>query len=54
MNCWYMFDLANLWTHGVGWCQHEEEADKRRRFMEEYFSVTIKGYTSETSIAEEM
>lgn len=18
MNCWYMFDLANLWTHGVG------------------------------------
>jgi Ser/Thr protein kinase RdoA (MazF antagonist) len=54
MNCWYMFDLANLWTHGVGWCQHEEEADKRRKFMEEYFSVTIKGYTSETSIAEEM
>ncbi len=26
MYCWYMFDLANLWTHGVGWFQFEDVA----------------------------
>lgn len=35
MKCWYMFDLANLWTHGVGWCQYEKEAEKRKEFMKE-------------------
>jgi Ser/Thr protein kinase RdoA (MazF antagonist) len=23
--CWYMYDLADLWTHGVGWIQFEPE-----------------------------
>ena len=23
MNCWYMFDLANLWLHNEGWTRHE-------------------------------
>ena len=25
MYCWYMFDLANLWTHGTGWFQREPD-----------------------------
>ena len=32
--CWYMFDLAHLWTHGVGWYQHEPDPKKRMACME--------------------
>lgn len=52
MYCWYLFDLANLWTHGVGWCQFEENPDKRRVFMTEYFDVLLAGYRSETEVSE--
>ncbi|MBE6022590.1 MAG: aminoglycoside phosphotransferase [Cellulosilyticum sp.] len=48
--CWYMFDLANLWTHGVGWIAWEKNAEKRREFMKEYFNDIVSGYRSETSI----
>ena len=51
---WYMFDLASLWTHGVGWIQFEKDADKRRKFMDDYFSVVITGYRSETEISDIM
>lgn len=54
MNCWYMFDLANLWTHGVGWYQFEEDSEVRRKGMEKYFAMVIKGYRSETDISDEM
>jgi len=54
MYCWYMFDLAHLWTHGVGWFQFEEDKSKRRLGMQEYFDMIIKGYRSETDISEEM
>ncbi len=47
---WYMYDLANLWTHGVGWVQFEPDADKRREFMEQYFATVLAGYRSETRI----
>jgi len=54
INCWYMFDLANLWTHGVGWCQFEEDPKKRMAFMEQYFDVILQGYRSETNVADEL
>ncbi|MNO32382.1 Homoserine kinase [compost metagenome] len=48
--CWYLFDLAALWTHGVGWTQFEPDAAKRKKFMDDYFEVVLKGYRSETTI----
>ncbi|WP_338554103.1 phosphotransferase [Paenibacillus sp. KS-LC4] len=52
--CWYMFDLAGLWTHGVGWIQFEPDADKRKKFMDDYFETVLAGYTSETKIEKSM
>ncbi|MBR6535902.1 MAG: phosphotransferase [Lachnospiraceae bacterium] len=52
--CWYMFDLANLWTHGVGWCQFEEDAEKRMEYMGHYFDTVLEGYRSETEVSEEL
>ncbi len=54
MNCWYMFDLANLWIHNEGWTRHE--ADPRRRFalMRECFDLQLQGYRTETDLPEEM
>lgn len=54
MYCWYLFDLANLWTHGVGWCQFEEDAGKRMEFMGHYFDTVLAGYRSETEVSEEL
>jgi Ser/Thr protein kinase RdoA (MazF antagonist) len=50
--CWYLYDLANLWTHGVGWIQFEPDAAKRKKFMKEYFSDVLSGYRSETGITD--
>lgn len=50
-NCrsfFYLFDLANLWTHGVGWIAHERDASKRKSFMTDYFDVILDGYRTET------
>lgn len=52
--CWYMFDLAGLWTHGVGWIQFESDADKRHKFMDDYFETVLEGYRSETGIEPSM
>jgi Ser/Thr protein kinase RdoA (MazF antagonist) len=52
--CWYLVDLANVWVHGVGWIQFEPDAEKRQRFMSEYFGTVLEGYRSETRISEEM
>ncbi|MEK4274274.1 phosphotransferase enzyme family protein [Paenibacillus sp. FSL R7-0026] len=51
---WYMVDLADLWTHGVGWIQFEPDADKRKQFMDDYFQTALAGYTSETKIEDSM
>ncbi len=48
--CWYMFDLANLWTHGVGWCQFMEHAKDRKDYMEDYFRTILLGYREETEV----
>lgn len=52
--CWYMYDLANIWAHGVGWIQFEQDAGKRKKFMEEYFETVLAGYRSETEIDDAM
>ncbi|USK52984.1 phosphotransferase [Cytobacillus solani] len=52
--CWYMYDLANLWTLGMGWIQFEPDAGKRKNFMNDYFRTVLVGYTSETKIEDSM
>ena len=53
--CWYMFDLAHLWTHGVGWCQWMPDGEKRLDYMmEEYFATILEGYRSEATVSEEL
>ena len=49
---WYLYDLAELWVHGVGWVQLEPQAEKRREFMDEYFATVVAGYRSETVLAD--
>ncbi|UHA75417.1 phosphotransferase enzyme family protein [Paenibacillus sp. 481] len=51
---WYMYDLADLWTHGVGWIQFEQDAAKRQAFMDHYFSTVLAGYRSETTLEDSM
>ena len=52
--CWYMFDLAHIWTHGVGWCRREPDPEKRMKYMDHYFSTVLEGYRSETDVPEAM
>ena len=54
MNCWYMFDLANLWTHNEGWTRQEPDPNKRLMLMQQCFDCQLQGYRSETDIPEEM
>jgi len=49
---WYLYDLANLWVHGVGWVQFEPNPTKRKLFMDDYFNTIIEGYRSETNISD--
>lgn len=51
---WYMFDLASVWTHGVGWAQFEPDAEKRKQLMDQYFAVVLEGYRSETKLDDRM
>ncbi len=53
-HCWYMYDLANVWEHGVGWVQFEADKEKRQQFMTEYFETVLDGYKSETKIDNKM
>ena len=52
--CWYMFDLAHLWTHGVGWYRHIPDPEKRMEGMKHYFDTVLEGYRSETDVPGEM
>ena len=52
--CWYMFDLAHLWTHGVGWYRHIRNAEQRMACMNQYFGKILEGYRSETDVSERM
>lgn len=53
--CWYMYDLANIWTEdGVGWIYFEQDEVKRKKYMEDYFETLLAGYRSETEIDNSM
>jgi Ser/Thr protein kinase RdoA (MazF antagonist) len=52
--CWYMYDLASVWGHGVGWIQFEKDVNKRMKFMEDYFKTVLDGYRSETDLDDVM
>ncbi|MBQ6961249.1 MAG: phosphotransferase [Clostridia bacterium] len=52
--CWYMFDLAHVWTHGVGWYRHLADPKKRMEGMRHYFDTVLEGYRSETEVPDEL
>ena len=52
--CFYMYELAALWTQGVGWIQFERNIEKRKAFMDEYFYAVLSGYRSETAIEDSL
>ncbi len=52
--CWYMFDLAHVWTHGVGWFRHIPDPAKRMEGMKHYFDTVLEGYRSETDVPDEL
>jgi len=52
-SCWYMFDIANLWSHGRGWIARNPDPEERHRFMDGYMKTVIEGYRSECEIDDE-
>jgi len=54
MNCWYMFDLANLWLHNEGWTRQEPDPEKRFKLMQQCFDLQLQGYKTETDLPEEL
>ena len=52
--CFYKYELASIWTHGVGWIQFERDIEKRKAFMDEYFDTVLSGYRSETAIEDSL
>ena len=52
--CWYMFDLAHVWTHGVGWYRHLRDPKKRMEGMKHYFDTVLEGYRSETDVSDDL
>ena len=54
MNCWYMFDLANLWIHNEGWTRKETDPGKRFALMRQCFDLQLQGYGTETDLPEKM
>ena len=54
MNCWYMFDLANLWIHNEGWTRQETDPGKRFALMQQCFGHQLQGYKTATDLPKEM
>jgi Ser/Thr protein kinase RdoA (MazF antagonist) len=54
LNCWYMFDLANLWLHNEGWTRSETDPKKRFDLMQRCFGMILQGYGTETDIPEDL
>lgn len=48
--CWYLFDIANLWSHGLGWIAWNPDANVRREYMDRYMQTVISGYRTECEI----
>jgi len=47
---WYMLDIAQLWTNGFGWAVSEPNAQNRKKIMDNYFSIVLDGYRSQTEL----
>ena len=54
LNCWYMFDLANLWLHNEGWTRQEPDPGKRFKLMQQCFDLQLQGYKTETEVPDEL
>ncbi len=54
INCWYMFDLANLWIHNEGWTRQETDPAGRFALMQQCFDLQLQGYKTETDLPEDM
>ena len=54
MNCWYMFDLANLWIHNEGWTRQETDPGKRFALIQQCFELQLEGYKTETDLPKKM
>ena len=54
MNCWYLFDLANLWLHNEGWTRREADPGRRFALMQQCFGLQLQGYKTETDLTDEM
>ena len=54
MNCWYLFDLANLWIHNEGWTRQETDPGRRFALMQQCFGYQLQGYKTETALSDEM
>ena len=52
--CSYMYDLADLWLNGEGWCYGENDPGRRRKIMNDYFASVLAGYRSETYLPDDM
>ncbi|MBO4927416.1 MAG: phosphotransferase [Clostridiales bacterium] len=52
--CWYMYDLANLWIYGEGWCRFIRKKADKKAFWQHYFDTILEGYRSETDVSEEL
>ena len=54
VNCWYMFDLANLWLHNEGWTRREADPRRRLSLMQACFDMVLQGYRTEADVPEDM
>ncbi|MBR4657700.1 MAG: phosphotransferase [Clostridia bacterium] len=54
MYCWYMFDLADLWTHLEGWGRGIKDPTERILYLEKCFETILSGYRSETTVPDLM
>jgi len=50
--CWFMYDIADAWTKGIGWAMFENTIEKRKNKMDDYYGKIIKGYNTENIISD--
>lgn len=50
--CWYLYDIANLWSHGLGWIAWNADPEERREYMDGYMQTILEGYRTECEIEE--
>ena len=51
--CWYLFDIANLWSHGLGWVAWNTDTNARHAYMNHYMNKVLEGYRAECKVEDE-